>query len=89
MHDGVVYLQLLDEVRAVGPQKMGTSLAGNLVAELVVLLRDIPSGKSDFYVPVITQSVLVSVHVYNILLISSARTLHALYSIMSKAKDLE
>lgn len=38
-------LQLLDEVRAVGPQKMGTSLAGNMVAELVVLLRDIPSGK--------------------------------------------
>lgn len=26
---------------------MGTSLAGNLVAELVVLLRDIPSGESE------------------------------------------
>ena len=31
-------------MRTVGPQKMGTSLAGDLVAELVVLLRDIPSG---------------------------------------------
>lgn len=41
-------LQLLDEVRAVGPQRMGTSLAGNMVAELVVLLRDFPSGKHDF-----------------------------------------
>ena len=32
-------------MRPVGPQKMGTSLAGNMAAELVVLLRDIPSGK--------------------------------------------
>lgn len=42
-------MQLLDEVRVVGPQKMGTSLAGNMVAELVVLLRDFPSGKYDFF----------------------------------------
>ena len=41
-------VQLLDEVRVVGPQRMGTSLAGNMVAELVVLLRDFPSGKYDF-----------------------------------------
>ena len=41
-------MQLLDEVRVVGPQRMGTSLAGNMVAELVVLLRDLPSGKKDF-----------------------------------------
>ena len=35
-------------MRSVGPQKMGTSLTGNLIAELVVLLRDIPSGESEF-----------------------------------------
>lgn len=40
-------VQLLDEVRVVGPQRMGTSLAGNMVAELVVLLRDFPTGKYD------------------------------------------
>lgn len=34
---------LLDEVRAVGSQKKGTALAGNTVADLVILLRDLPS----------------------------------------------
>ena len=36
--------QMLDEVRPVGPQKMGTSLAGNKTSEVVVLLRDFPNG---------------------------------------------
>ena len=39
------HLQLLDEVRAVGSQKKGTALAGNTVADLVILLRDLPSGE--------------------------------------------
>ena len=37
-------IQMLDEVRPVGPQKMGTSLAGNKTSEVVVLLRDFPNG---------------------------------------------
>jgi len=32
----------MDEVRQVGSMKTSTNLAGNMVADLVVLLRDIP-----------------------------------------------
>ena len=41
------FTQLLDEVRAVGSQKKGTALAGNTVADLVILLRDLPSGEGS------------------------------------------
>ena len=37
-------VQMLDEVRAVGSLKKGTALAGNIVADVVVLLRDLPTG---------------------------------------------
>ena len=37
---------MLDEVRAAGSQKKGTSLAGCMTADLIVLLREIPTGRS-------------------------------------------
>ena len=43
-------LQMLDEVRAAGSQKKGTSLAGCMTADLIVLLREIPTGRSRGYV---------------------------------------
>ena len=36
---------MLDEVRAAGSQKKGTSLAGCMTADLIVLLREIPTGR--------------------------------------------
>ena len=38
---------MLDEVRAAGSQKKGTSLAGCMTADLIVLLREIPTGKVE------------------------------------------
>ncbi len=38
-----IFCQLLDEVRQVGSMKTTTNLAGNMVADLVVLLREIPN----------------------------------------------
>ena len=36
---------MLDEIRLVGSHKKGDALAGNMVADLVVLLREVPTGK--------------------------------------------
>ena len=34
---------MLDEVRGVGPQKKGTTLAGDTTSDLVILMKNVPT----------------------------------------------
>lgn len=38
-------MQLLDEVRLVGPYKMGTAMAFDSIGEVVIILKDLPTRK--------------------------------------------